>query len=97
VPCIATDLGDCAAILGDTGRIVPPRDPLALARAIAELAGLERPARHALGARARRRVLECFALPAVAGQYAELYRGLRAEPRSHPKPYPGEHALRCVD
>jgi glycosyltransferase involved in cell wall biosynthesis len=73
VPCVATDVGDSARIIGDTGRIVAPRDPVALAGAMLELLGLSAAERQALGAAARSRILAEFSLPAVAARYAALY------------------------
>ena len=73
VPCVATDVGDSALILGETGRIVPPRDPAALAAGWAALLSLKPQARHDLGQAARRRVVELFDLSAVTRRYEALY------------------------
>lgn len=78
IPCVATDVGDAADILGDTGRIVPARDPARLADAWAALLSLPADARRALGLRARDRVLSSFALDRVAGLYEDLYAELVA-------------------
>ena len=49
VPCVATEIGDAREIIGDTGRIVPPRQPEALATALAELLSAPAEARRELG------------------------------------------------
>jgi glycosyltransferase involved in cell wall biosynthesis len=79
VPCIATDVGDAAAIIGDTGAIVPPRDPAALADAI--LAWLARGAgeRAAAGAAARQRIVDRYSLASVVARYEALYAEFAAK------------------
>lgn len=73
VPCVATDVGDSAWVLGDTGRIVPVGRPDELARACLDLLQAGRLDRHMLGARCRERICGHFDLSSIAGQYADLY------------------------
>ena len=73
VPCVVTDVGDSADIVGDTGRIVPPRNPEALANAWREMIEMGDENRTALGIRARKRIIEKFSLDSVVKQYEELY------------------------
>lgn len=79
VPCVATDVGDSAFIIGETGRIVPPRDPAALADAWNELLAMQPQQRERLGTGARDRVCRLFDLTAVTRQYEALYERLANE------------------
>lgn len=73
LPCVATDVGDSSYIIGDTGLIVPSRDPQALAKAIARI-GAEAPKdRQARGELARQRIQQNFSLKAIVEQYTKLY------------------------
>jgi glycosyltransferase involved in cell wall biosynthesis len=74
VPCVATDIGDSRAVVGDAGLIVPPRDPDALAQGFAQVLAN----RDALGAAARRRVLQHYSLDRVRLCYQQLYERLAA-------------------
>jgi len=73
VPCVVTAVGDAPEIVDDTGVVVPPRDAAALGDAWARLAALGAEGRRALGLRARRRVIEHYAIDAGARRYADLY------------------------
>lgn len=84
VPCVATDVGDAALIIGDTGVVVPPRDAAALGSGWAQLAALAVSERRALGLRARQRIIERFAREAVARRLIELYRELVNPPCADP-------------
>lgn len=82
VPCVVTDVGDSADVVGEIGVSVPPRDPQALADGIARLIELGPEARATLGLRARARAIERFSLDAVVRRYEALYRQLDNEKRS---------------
>jgi glycosyltransferase involved in cell wall biosynthesis len=74
VPCVVTDVGDSAYLVGDTGLIVPPRNPESLAHAIGELIDAGSAKRRELGMAARRRIESEFSLPKIALRYEELYK-----------------------
>jgi glycosyltransferase involved in cell wall biosynthesis len=59
VPCVMTDVGDARDILGETGLVVPPRDPEALAAAWETMLNRTSPE---LSAACRRRIEENFSV-----------------------------------
>lgn len=73
VPCVVTDVGDAAEIVGDTGLVVPPRSPEALADAWLTLLGMDDRMRAAWGARARARVAERYTLERAVSEYESFY------------------------
>jgi glycosyltransferase involved in cell wall biosynthesis len=78
-PCVVTDVGDSALIVGDTGRVVAPGNPDALATAWSELIEAGPGVRHHLGMAARRRVNQFFALASVVRCYESIYAQLTSE------------------
>ena len=76
VPCVATDVGDSAEIVGDLGTIVPPRNDAALTRAIVEMLELPLATRAEMGARSRVRVVRAYDLQLIVKRYRELHESL---------------------
>ena len=72
-PCVVTDVGDAAWIIGDSGKVVAPGDPMALAAAWEEILALSPRERRALGERGRARVAQTFSESAVQLAYEALY------------------------
>ncbi len=62
LPCVVTDVGDSARIVGDTGLVVTPRDPAALADAMMQMLVQSPRERRALGVRARERIVAYFSM-----------------------------------
>jgi glycosyltransferase involved in cell wall biosynthesis len=82
VPCVATDVGDSALLLADTGRIVAPRSPDAVAAGWRDLIEMGSAQRHALGAAARARIQAQFSLDGIVSQYEALYTDIAARARN---------------
>jgi len=76
VLCAATDVGDAAAIVGPYGRVVPSRNPEALAAAWREILALSPEAYQELSSQARKHIIEHYSLPAIGRAYAELYTSI---------------------
>lgn len=81
VPCVVTDVGDAAWIVGETGLTVPPRDARALASGWNELFERGSEGRHTLGLRARERVLEHFPIQSIMSRYEDLFLSVLASKR----------------
>lgn len=76
VPCVVTDVGDSARVVGQAGVVVPPKDENALMQAWLSLleAGSERLT--VIGRTARERVLKEFSLNNIVKKYEDQYRGV---------------------
>jgi glycosyltransferase involved in cell wall biosynthesis len=82
VPCVVTDVGDSAVVVGDTGLCVAAGDAGAFAASIETLIDLGVAGRLELGARARQRVVDRFSLDAVVRAYEDVYMGVHQRART---------------
>jgi glycosyltransferase involved in cell wall biosynthesis len=82
VPVIATRVGGSpeAVVDGETGRLVPPADPGALAAAMTDVLATPT-AGHRMGERGRQRAHDLFSVDAMVAKTADLYESLFADRR----------------
>lgn len=78
VPCVATDVGDAAMLLGGTGVLVPPGNPAALAKGLRTILDEPPSTRRARGVRARARIAEHFTMTHTTDAYLALYQDVLA-------------------
>ena len=74
-PCVVTDVGDSAAVVGDTRWVVPPKDPAALCNALAPLLHLDPDDRSRLGVQARTRIVERFSVERMIEATSQALNG----------------------
>jgi len=75
-PCVTTDVGDAAVIVGDTGWVVPPRNPQALAQAMVQAftARQESTSWQARRQAARERVADKFSIERMVRAYRQVWQ-----------------------
>jgi len=72
VPCVTTDVGDAAYIIGDIGLVVPPRNIAALADGMERLLSMPEAERRNLGTIARERIVQNFSLGKMVEKYEKV-------------------------
>jgi glycosyltransferase involved in cell wall biosynthesis len=78
IPCVVTNVGDSALIVQETGKVVPPNDPEAVASAWSELIEVGHYERQKLGELARQRIKENFNVSKIVFQYEKVYEEIMA-------------------
>ena len=73
IPCVVTDVGDCAEIVGKTGRVVPIGDMLKFADEVIGMLSKPKLQRQAIGRAARLRIKARYDIDKVAKAYRDLY------------------------
>lgn len=76
IPCVVTDVGGSASIVGDTGFTIPPKNPPLLARGWKQILELEKSEYTLLRVRARERIRDNYSIERIAREYSGLYTTL---------------------
>jgi glycosyltransferase involved in cell wall biosynthesis len=77
IPCIATNVGDVAKIVGRAGQLIPARTPQALADSLFQLVELDPVERQKLGHQGRQRMCSEFSAGQALRLYDSMYENFR--------------------
>jgi glycosyltransferase involved in cell wall biosynthesis len=72
VPCVVTDVGDSALVVGDTGQVVPPKDPRALRDGMINMLTKIGKEKAALSKRSRDRIVNEFSVEKMVNRMVEI-------------------------
>lgn len=78
IPCVATNVGDIPMLIENTGIIVEPKNPQALADAWQNIPGYSDREYSRLGRQARERIVEFYDLATMINRYKSIYQGLKS-------------------
>lgn len=75
-PCVVTDVGDSAEMVGEAGRVAKQGDIEGLARGVLDILSLSGEERQELGEKARKRIRAKYSIKSIARRHEELYESL---------------------
>lgn len=76
VPCVVTNVGDSALLVGDTGVVVESKSPKKIADACIELLKKPEYIRRQIGSKARQRIIDNFSIDQISSRYDQVYTEL---------------------
>ena len=76
IPCVTTDVGDAKDIVGNTGWVSPPNDPIALAKCLDSALKKSRRELNEHGKISRKKIVNNFSIDRVKNQYISLYNSI---------------------
>jgi len=73
IPCVVTNVGGVAEIVGDTGMVASVQNPEGIAAGWERILHMQKPERKKLGAKARSKIVSQFSIDKIEKQYYNLY------------------------
>lgn len=73
LPCVVTNVGDAALILQEFGRVVPPKDSVALCEALVSMIDVPKERRQAIGRAAMESIKQRYSIELIVEKYNRLY------------------------
>jgi glycosyltransferase involved in cell wall biosynthesis len=74
LPCVVTDVGDAAFLLGDGGLVVPKADAKSLSKGLCDMASKSAIERTAIGEKGKARVKSEFSMERMCARFQTVYR-----------------------